>query len=106
SRRSSRFISGHKMNRSISSFRAALGAAAIALAIPSPATAQQLRVPIPAKTEIALPPVVSSAAKVESVTVAAGRRYRAGALHRWFVGGTYRDLWTMPIHVPVLNWQT
>jgi hypothetical protein len=43
------------------------------------------------------------AAKPESVTVVAGARYQAGALHRWFVGDTYRDLWTMPIRVPVLN---
>jgi hypothetical protein len=49
---------------------------------------------------------VSGFAKPESVTVAAGERYQAGTLHRWFSGGTYRDLWAMPIRVPVLDWQT
>src|SRR5689334_24876082 len=49
---------------------------------------------------------VSGTAKPESVTDAAGERYQAGALHRWFSGGTYRDLWAMPIRVPVLDWQT
>jgi hypothetical protein len=42
----------------------------------------------------------SPAAAPESVTVAAGTRYKAGALHRWFSGGTYRDLWTTPIFTP------
>jgi hypothetical protein len=50
--------------------------------------------------------ITAPAAKPESVTVAAGARYQAGALHRWFTGDTYRDLWTMPIRVPVLDWQT
>jgi hypothetical protein len=45
-------------------------------------------------------------AKPESVTVAAGARYQAGAVHRWFSGDTYRDLWATPIRVPVLDWQT
>ncbi|HYV95925.1 MAG TPA: hypothetical protein VE967_00570 [Gemmatimonadaceae bacterium] len=40
------------------------------------------------------------------VTIAAGKRYEAGALHRWFGGNTYRDLWTMPIRVPVLDLAT
>ncbi|HEX7024906.1 MAG TPA: BamA/TamA family outer membrane protein [Gemmatimonadales bacterium] len=37
------------------------------------------------------------------VTVAAGAHYRAGGLHRFFLGDTYRDLWTTPIRVPVLD---
>jgi hypothetical protein len=49
---------------------------------------------------------ISTPLKPESVTVAAGERYQAGALHRWFSGGTYRDLWATPIRVPVLDWQT
>ena len=48
----------------------------------------------------------STPVKPESVTVAAGERYQAGALHRWFSGGTYRDLWATPIRVPLLDWQT
>ena len=40
---------------------------------------------------------------VDSVTVAAGAHYQAGGFHRWLLGGTYRDLWTRPVHVPVLD---
>ncbi|HEY2162544.1 MAG TPA: hypothetical protein VGH04_01070, partial [Gemmatimonadaceae bacterium] len=39
----------------------------------------------------------------DSVTVAAGARYRAGDFRRWFSGDLYRDLWTTPIRVPVLD---
>src|SRR5438045_1501992 len=49
---------------------------------------------------------VTVAAKPESVTVAAGARYQAGALRRWLSGDAYRDLWTMPIRVPVLDRHT
>ena len=42
----------------------------------------------------------------DSVTLAAGAHYRAGGLHRWLFGGAYRDLWTRPIRVPVLNLRT
>lgn len=71
-----------------------IAATALASAAPSMSAAQ-------AGMSIAL-----AAAKPESVTVAAGARYQAGAFHRWFTGDTYRDLWTMPIRVPVLDWQT
>lgn len=37
------------------------------------------------------------------VTTAAGARYSAGALHRWILGRHYRDLWTQPIRVEVLD---
>jgi hypothetical protein len=39
----------------------------------------------------------------DSVTVAAGTRYQAGGLKRFFLGHTYRDLWAAPIKVPVLD---
>lgn len=42
----------------------------------------------------------------ESVEVVAGIQYQAGGLHRWLLGNTYRDLWTTPIHVQVLNLET
>jgi len=43
----------------------------------------------------------------ESVrTVVAGEQYRAPALHRWFYGSGYRDLWTTPIELPVLKLAT
>ncbi|HET7464382.1 MAG TPA: hypothetical protein VFJ82_24195, partial [Longimicrobium sp.] len=38
-----------------------------------------------------------------TATVTAGTRYRAGGLHRWLLGSSYRDLWAMPITVPVLD---
>lgn len=42
----------------------------------------------------------------DSVTVSAGAEYRAGGMHRFLLGGTYRDLWLMPIRAPVLNLRT
>lgn len=39
----------------------------------------------------------------DSVTVAAGKEYSAGWLHRKLFGGHYRDLWMTPITVPVLD---
>ena len=41
-----------------------------------------------------------------TVTVEAGAHYRASGFHRLFFGGTYRDLWTTPMVVPVLNLET
>jgi hypothetical protein len=40
------------------------------------------------------------------VVTAAGERYRAGAFHRWTLGRHYRDLWTTPIEVEVLDLST
>jgi hypothetical protein len=42
----------------------------------------------------------------ETRTVAAGPRYEAGGLHRFFFGSGYRDLWAEPISVPVLDLAT
>ncbi|HEU4455150.1 MAG TPA: BamA/TamA family outer membrane protein, partial [Longimicrobium sp.] len=36
-------------------------------------------------------------------TVVAGEHYEAGGLHRLFLGSNYRDLWTAPVEVPVLD---
>jgi len=38
--------------------------------------------------------------------VVAGEIYGAGGLHRWFLGNNYRDAWTTPIKVPVLDLKT
>jgi hypothetical protein len=38
-----------------------------------------------------------------TVTVAAGPEYGAGGLHRLFFGAHYRDLWTTPLKVEVLD---
>ncbi len=39
----------------------------------------------------------------DSVTVVPGARYAAGRLRRFLLGSHYRDLWTTPIRVPVLD---
>ena len=63
-----------------------------------------LPVLMPAAARAQLPaPDVRNA---DSVTVAAGAHYRAGGLHRWLFGGAYRELWTRPIRVPVLDLRT
>ena len=38
--------------------------------------------------------------------VVAGEMYGAGGMHRWFLGNNYRDAWTTPIKVPVLDLKT
>jgi hypothetical protein len=70
------------------------------------AGALQVRPSPLAKTESVSRTDVVPPTKPESVTVAASTHYRAGALQRWFAGGTNRDLWATPIRVPVLDWQT
>jgi hypothetical protein len=79
------------MRRTLCSIRSAFGVAALAL--PSLARAVQA-------------PIVIVPTQAESVTVAAGARYQAGVLHRWFAGSAYRDLWATPIRVPVFDWST
>ncbi len=39
----------------------------------------------------------------DSVVVIPGDIYAAGSLHRFFLGSNYRDVWTTPIKVPVLD---
>ncbi|MGI8400062.1 MAG: hypothetical protein ACR2NS_00465 [Gemmatimonadaceae bacterium] len=39
----------------------------------------------------------------DSVVVVAGEAYRAGSFHRLLLGDNYRDAWTTPIKVPVLD---
>jgi len=41
-----------------------------------------------------------------TATVAAGSRYKAGTIRRFFLGSNYRDLWSTPITVPVLDLRT
>jgi hypothetical protein len=41
----------------------------------------------------------------ETRTVAAGTQYEAGGFHEFLFGEGYRDLWTTPIEVPVLDLQ-
>ena len=49
--------------------------------------------------------VASGGFAEETRTVAAGPQFEAGGLHRFWFGGGYRDLWTTPIEVPVLDLQ-
>ncbi len=37
------------------------------------------------------------------VSTAAGEQYQAGLLHRWILGRHYRDLWTAPVRVELLD---
>ena len=39
----------------------------------------------------------------EQRTIAAGSRYRRGGLYRFLFGADYRDLWTTPVSLPVLD---
>ncbi|WP_019946644.1 hypothetical protein [Hymenobacter aerophilus] len=41
-----------------------------------------------------------------TVVVAAGAQYDRGAVHRFFWGTHYRDLWKLPVRVPVFNLRT
>jgi hypothetical protein len=42
----------------------------------------------------------------DSVAITAGAQYRAGGLHRFLFGAGYRDLWTTPMRVEVLDLRT
>lgn len=42
-------------------------------------------------------------AQVDSITVVAGEHYAAEGLKRFFLGNDYRDLWTTPVRVEVLD---
>jgi hypothetical protein len=48
-------------------------------------------------------PAVPTAASTRTEVVAAGPEYAAGPVWRFFFGRDYRDLWTKPIAVPVLD---
>ena len=39
----------------------------------------------------------------DSVVVVAGPDFAAGGFHRWLLGDNYRDVWTTPIKVPILD---
>lgn len=42
----------------------------------------------------------------DTVVATAGARYAGGAFRRWILGEHYRDLWTTPVRVPVLDLAT
>src|SRR5512133_1319855 len=84
--------------RFMNSVKTLLVTATILLASISPAAAQQHA---HARSDSA-----KATAKVESVTVVPGKQYAKGSVYRWFFGDAYRDLWTTPIRVPVLDIRT
>src|SRR5262245_50248502 len=57
-----------------------------------------------AQTPAQAPSDADSDARVRSVVI--GPQYRAGGLHRWLWGADYRDLYTMPVALPVLDLQS
>ncbi len=63
-----------------------------------------LILPLQAQAQSQTPP--GQVAATESVTVVPGARYRAGWLHRLFLGNHYRNLWTTPVRVEVLDLDT
>ena len=70
----------------------------IALSVPAESTPQQ-DPPSPGyRIHRSIPP---QGAKTHIVVP--GERFRAGGFKRWFYGTDYRDLWTTPIEVTVLN---
>ena len=55
--------------------------------------------PVASQTPAPLPPIVSK----DSVVVPAWSGYAASRYRRWLLGDNYRDVWTTPIKVPVLD---
>ncbi len=52
---------------------------------------------------LAIVPAPKSHATEERIIVAASERYHAGRVHRFVLGGGYRDLWQMPVELPLLD---
>lgn len=48
-------------------------------------------------------PARASAARAADTVVIVGAGYAAGAVHRTLLGSEYRDVWTAPVRVPVLD---
>src|SRR5215831_9326576 len=87
-------------------WRGVVRAAVAGIAGPSLAFALQQQ-PVPPKdATVRTKAAKGPAAPAESATVVAGPQFRADGVTRWFDGDGYRQLWTTPIRVPVLNLQT
>jgi len=50
--------------------------------------------------------VISDSTKQETTEIIPGKEYEAGWLHRLLFGSLWRDLWTTPINIEVLNLDT
>ncbi|HEV8445359.1 MAG TPA: hypothetical protein VGQ44_01005 [Gemmatimonadaceae bacterium] len=87
--------------------RAIVRVAVVSIAVPATAVAlQQPAPPAPKDISVKVKAAKGPAAPAESATVVAGAHYRGDGVVRWFDGDGYRELWTTPIRVPVLNLQT
>ena len=51
-------------------------------------------------------PLHAETAATRTERVVAGEQFKAGGLHRFLFGAEYRDLWTMPVELPVLDLQS
>jgi hypothetical protein len=58
---------------------------------------------LPAVAAAGLAAQEPSGSQQSHVVQAPGAQYRAGGLHRFFLGSEYRSLWTTPVSVPVLD---
>jgi hypothetical protein len=67
-----------------------------------------MRIPAALLIALAVPAAAQQPAPSPAATrrVVAGSRYEAGAIHRLFLGPHYRDLWTTPMDVEVLDLAT
>ena len=70
----------------------------LALALAAPAASHEDQPPPGAMIHRSVPP---PGAKTH--TVIPGARFRTAPFQRWFYGSNYRDLWTTPIELPVLD---
>lgn len=52
---------------------------------------------------IAATPLVAQVRTTDTITTTLGADYASGGLHRWLLGSGYRDIWTTPVRVPVLD---
>jgi hypothetical protein len=57
----------------------------------------------PPKRVEAPPATAAAAPAARTETVVAGPGFRGAPINRWLMGNMYRDLWTTPIEVPVLD---
>ena len=68
--------------------------------------ARALRLPWVALSCLMLVSAGDLPAQTDSVVVRAGSHYAAGRMKEALLGSEYRDLWTVPIQVPILDPET
>lgn len=55
---------------------------------------------------LAGPVAAAASGEPDTRRVVAGERFRASGFHRFLFGDNYRDLWTLPVELPVLDLKT